>query len=106
MIDFEKLEKMTERKNNIIAFIENFVHKRKTKNQLEEFLSSYFNKPISLVETTNDLDEDYQFSFDIEDEELGEISFDIWYLKTRKEERMYITEVGYDFSCVGSYFGR
>jgi hypothetical protein len=85
--------------------MENFVHKRDDKKHLEEMLSSYFNQPISLVETTNDLDEDYQFSFDIEDEELGEISFDIWYLKTRKEERMYITEVGYDFVGYSSYLG-
>ena len=105
MVDFEKLDKMTKRKNDMIAFMEKLVHKRATKNYLEEFLSSYFNKPISLVEDTNDFDEDYRFAFYIEDEELGEISFDIWYLKTRKEERMYITEVGYDFTRVGSYFG-
>lgn len=104
MVDFEKLEKMTERKNNIIAFMENFVHKRNSKNQLEEFLSSYFNQPISLVEDTNDFDEDYRFSFYVEDEELGEILFDIWYLITRKSKDLYITEVGYDFACVGSHF--
>jgi hypothetical protein len=51
---------------------------------------------------TNDWDADYRVSFDIEHKELGYISFDIWYLKTRKEEKMYITEVGYDFDCVGS----
>lgn len=105
MIDFEQLEKMMERKNNIIAFMENFVHKRATKNQLEEMLSSYFNKPISLVETTNDLDEDYRFSFYVEDEELGEISFDIWYLIPRTSEFLYITEIGYDFVGYTSYFG-
>lgn len=104
MVDFEKLEKMMERKNNIIAFMENCVQKRKTKNQLEEFLSSYFNQEISLVEDTNDFDEDYRFSFYIEDEVVGEVLFDIWYLHSRKSEKLYITEVGYDFTCVGSKF--
>jgi hypothetical protein len=104
MVDFEKLEKMTERKNNIIAFMENCVQKRATKNQLEEFLSSYFNQPISLVEDTNEFDEDYRFSFYIEDEVVGEVLFDIWYLLSRKSDKLYITEVGYDFTCVGSYF--
>ena len=84
--------------------MEKLVHKRTTKNYLEEFLSSYFNHPISLVEDTNDFDADYRFSFYVEDEELGEILFDIWYLITRKSEDLYITEVGYDFSCVGSKF--
>jgi hypothetical protein len=104
MIEFEKLDKMNKRKNDMIAFMENLVHKRATKKYLEEFLSSYFNKPISLVEDTNDFDEDYRFSFYIEDEELGEVLFEIWYLIPRKSEKLYITEVGYDFACVGSYF--
>lgn len=105
MINFDNLEKMSKRKNDIIAFMENFVHKRYDKKHLEEFLSSYFNQPISLVEDTNEFDEDYRFSFYVEDEELGEILFDIWYLIPRTSEFLYITEVGYDFSCVGSKFG-
>lgn len=108
MVDFEKLESMTKRKNDIIAFMENLVHKRDTKNHLEEYLSSYFNKPISLEETTNDFDVDNRFSFYVDDEELGEILFDIWYLISRKTEYnnndIYITEVGYDFDGVGSEF--
>ena len=84
--------------------MENCVQKRKTKNQLEEYLSSYFNQEISLVEDTNEFDEDYRFSFYIEDEVVGEVLFDIWYLLSRKSDKLYITEVGYDFTCVGSYF--
>lgn len=95
-------EKLKERKMSIISFMETLVGKRYAKKTLEFFLSEFFGQPITLCEMTNDWDADYRVSFDIEDEQFGYISFDIWYLKTRKEERMYITEVGYDFDCVGS----
>ena len=95
-------EKLKDRKMSIISYMESFVGQRLSKKALEFFLSEFFGQPITLCEVTNDWDADYHVSFDIEDKQFGYISFDIWYLKTRKEERMYITEVGYDFDAVGS----
>ena len=95
-------EKLKDRKMSIISYMESLVGKRLAKKTLEFLLSELFGQPITLCEMTNDWDADYRVSFDIEHKELGYISFDIWYLKTRKEEKMYITEVGYDFDCVGS----
>jgi hypothetical protein len=99
----ELLQELQERKKTIIYFIENLPHKRFTKEQLEELLSNFFNAEITLCDMTNEWDNDYRVSFDVNDNDFGYISFDIWYLKTRrKEERMYITEVAYDFDVVGS----
>ena len=95
-------EKLKDRKMSIISYMESLVGKRLSKKALEFFLSEFFGQPITLCEMTNDWDVDYRVSFDIEDEQFGYISFNIWYLKPRKEESMYITEVGYDFDCVGS----
>lgn len=95
-------EKLKERKMSIISYMESFVGHRYAKKTLEFFLSEFFGQPITLCEMTNDWDAEYHVSFDIEDKQFGYISFEIWYLKTRKEERMYITEIGYDFNCVGS----
>ena len=92
---------MTFKERGIKCFLESLVGKRFAKETLEFLLSDFLGQPITLCEMTNDWDADYRVSFDIEDEQLGYISFDIWYLKTRKEERMYITEVGYDFDVVG-----
>ena len=97
-------EKLKKRKSSIISYMETLVGKRLVKETLEFLLSELFGTPITLCEMTNDWDADYRVSFDVEDKDFGYISFDIWYLKTRKEERMYITEVGYDFDCVGSEF--
>ena len=99
----EVLQELQERKKCIIYFIESLVHKRFSKKILEELLSNFFNANITLCDMTNECDIDYHLSFDVNDNDFGYISFDIWYLKTRKkEERMYITEVAYDFNVVGS----
>ena len=95
-------EKLKERKMSIISYMESLVGKRFAKETLEFLLSDFLGQPITLCEMTNDWDADYRVSFDIEDEQFGQISFDILYLNTRKGEIMYITEVGYDFDCVGS----
>lgn len=95
-------EKLKDRKMSIISYMESLVGKRFAKETLEFLLSDFLGQPITLCEMTNDWDADYRVSFDIEDDQFGYISFDIWYLKTREEERMYITEVGYDFDVVGS----
>lgn len=99
----ELLQELQERKKSIIHFIENLVHKRFSKKILEELLSNFFNTNVTLCDMTNEWDNDYRVSFDVNDKDFGYIFFDIWYLKTRrKEERMYITEVGYDFNVIGS----
>lgn len=99
----EILQELQERKKTIIYFIKGLVHKRYSKKILEELLSNFFNTDITLCDMTNECDIDYRVSFDVNDNDFGYISFDIWYLKTRrKEERMYITEVAYDFDVVGS----
>lgn len=96
-------EKLKDRELSIISYMESLVGKRFSKETLEFLLSDFFSTAITLCEMTNEWDADYRVSFDVEDEQIGYISFDIWYLKTRKkDERMYITEVGYDFDVVGS----
>lgn len=103
----ELLQELQERKKTIIYFIENLPHKRFTKEMLEELLSNFFNAEITLCDMTNEFDIDYRVSFDVNDNDFGYISFDIWYLELRKSTDypnggMYITEVGYDFDVVGS----
>lgn len=95
-------EKLKERKNSIISYMENLVHKRYTKQTLEQLLFDFFGKKVTLCNVTNDLYEDYRFMFLVNDDILGHIFFDILYLELRKttsfpDGGMYITEVGYDF---------
>ena len=79
---------------------------RKFCNQLADLWECYpdlrFGQLVTNVFNSGELDSTDPFY--IEDEELGEVLFEIWYLIPRKSEKLYITEVGYDFTCVGSYF--
>jgi hypothetical protein len=95
-------EKLKERKNSIISYMESLVHKRYTKQTLEQSLFDFFGKKVTLCNGTNDWDEDYRVMFLVKDDILNHIFFDIWYLELRKTTNfpdggMYITEVGYDF---------
>ena len=99
----EVLQELQERKKCIIYFIESIVHKRFTKEMLEELLSNFFNAKITLCEATNEWDGDYRVTFDVNDNDFGYIFFDIWYLELRKSidypnGGIYIIEVGYDFN--------
>lgn len=77
-------------KKQIVTFMENLVHKRFTKEELENKLSIFFNEEINLAEHNVECDVDKHFIFD-----CTKGDFDIWYLSTQKE-LLYITEVACD----------
>ena len=95
----------TEKQQEIVNFLEGLVHKRFLITDLNKLLSDTFNEKISLTNLTEELESigednesaDYNFIFESErDSTHG--WYDIYMLHTR-EDKMYITEVSYDFDA-------
>ena len=84
------------RESIVVSFLEELVHQRFTKEELNRKLTDYFSHDIKVSDTTSgkchdDLS-DNTFIFEVE--LLGD--FDIYFLPTR-EKKIYVTEVGYEF---------
>ncbi len=94
----------TEKQQEIVRFLEGLVHKRFLIADLNKTLSGKFNEQIKITNLTEELESigeedisaDYNFAFESEkDDTRG--CYDIFMLPTR-EEKMYVTEVGYEFN--------
>lgn len=93
----------TEKQQEIINFLEGLVHKRFSITDLNKLLSNTFDEKINLTNLTKelksigevDISADINFIFE---SERGTTYgwFDIYMLPTR-EDKMYITEVAYEF---------
>ena len=95
---------MTSEQKKVVAFLEDLVHSRFTKEELDEKLSKFFDEKIEIEnisqEKIDNEDSDELADFDwMFNSEKGETYgyFDIYMLPTREEGKWYVTEVGYEF---------
>jgi hypothetical protein len=98
----------TERQQEVVAFLEQLVHRRFSTESLNKALTMFLGETIKVENVTlsrianGDEDEltDYNLMFDLEREDQYGY-FDIYMLPLRKEgfdgSTMMITEVGYEF---------
>ena len=90
----------TTRQQEVIDFLEQLVHNRFSKESLEKKLSDFFEEPIEIVFSEDDILSDYNLMFNLEREDQYGY-FDIYMLPMRKEgfdgSTMYITGVAYEF---------
>jgi hypothetical protein len=90
----------TTRQLEVIDFLEQLVHNRFSKESLEKKLSDFFEEPIEIVFSEDDILSDYNLMFNLEREDQYGY-FDIYVLPMRKKSfdgsNMYITEIAYEF---------
>lgn len=98
------MELLTERQKIIVNKLEALVHKRFSKETLEEQLSKIFEEPITIELGCEDVDylTDWNYMFSSENEEFGG-DFDIYVLFYKGNRKGFdgstfmITEIGFDF---------
>ncbi len=93
---------MTDKQKKVVAKLEKLVMQRLTLKEIQNKVRGIFKNPYIDVEDTtdgkcNDDLSDYNLMFEnqLPTELYGD--FDIYYLKTRNPELLYITEIGYEF---------
>lgn len=90
----------TNRQREVIQRLENLVHRRYKISELNEYLSEHFYEEIEVNEATINKDDCDTSDFNLIFESLEKDTygyFDIYYLPTREENVILITEVGYQF---------
>ena len=91
---------MTEKKLQIVNKLEDLVNNRFTLLTLNDKLNKIFGEEIEIEDTTDSKDDndfsDYNLLFESKNENTYGW-FDIYYLKTREDDVIYITEVSYEF---------
>ena len=94
----------TERQQEVVAFLEQLVHRRFSTESLNKALTMFFGETVCVQDVTADKDDcdtsDYNLMFDLQrGDQYG--YFDIYILPLRKEDldgsTMMITEVSYEF---------
>ena len=96
--ELKKIE--VDKQKQIIQKLEDLVHNRFTLLTLNDMLNEIFGEEIEIEDTTENKDEcdlsDYNLLFESKNENTYGW-FDIFYLKTREDDVIYITEVSYEF---------
>lgn len=91
---------MFEQQLQIVQKLEGLVNQRFTLLTLNELLNEIFEENITIEDTTDGKDDndfsDYTLLFESTNEDTYGW-FDIYYLKTREDDVIYITEVSYEF---------
>ena len=91
---------MTDQQIQIVQKLEDLVNNRFTLLTLNDMLNQIFEEEITIEDTTDGKDDndfsDYNLLFESKNENTYGW-FDIYYLKTREEDVIYITEVSYEF---------
>lgn len=91
---------MFEQQLQIVQKLEGLVNQRFTLLTLNELLNEIFEENITIEDTTDGKDDndfsDYTLLFESKNEDTYGW-FDIYYLKTREDDVIYITEVSYEF---------
>lgn len=91
---------MFEQQLQIAQKLEGLVNHRFTLLTLNELLNEIFEENITIEDTTDGKDDndfsDYNLLFESKNEDTYGW-FDIFYLKTREDDVIYITEVSYEF---------
>ena len=94
---------MTAKQASIAKAMEALVGERFTLLTLNDMLNEMFGESLTIVDTTDSKDEndfsDNTLLFEsTNDDTYG--FFDIYYLNTREDDVIYITEVSYDFNQI------
>ena len=91
---------MTDQQTQIVQKLEDLVNNRFTLLTLNNMLNEIFEEEITIEDTTDGKDDndfsDYNLLFESKNENTYGW-FDIYYLKTREDDVIYITEVSYEF---------
>ena len=91
---------MTDQQSQIVQKLEDLVNNRFTLLTLNDMLNEIFGEEIEIEDTTDSKDDndfsDYNLLFESKNENTYGW-FDIYYLKTREDDVIYITEVSYEF---------
>jgi hypothetical protein len=90
----------TEKQKQIVQKLEDLVNNRFTLLTLNDMLNEIFQEEITIGDITDSKDDcdlsDYNLLFESKNEDTYGW-FDIYYLKTREDDVIYITEVSYEF---------
>jgi hypothetical protein len=91
---------MSDKKTQIVNKLEDLVNNRFTLLTLNDKLNKIFGEEITIEDITDSKDDndfsDYNLLFESKNEDTYGW-FDIYYLKTRYDDVIYITEVSYEF---------